>query len=414
MEFGSVDFLEFWPPTVIDLIFQHLTGKEILSATLVSRSWNEFLTAHSITGWKNICVKPKAKEAFETLKNSSRCYQQLKAVNVNAPKLVEFIAKPRRKWKSIEIFRTQFENESQIEAILKASAKTLEHLTLNIITCPKLTDEYFPAGIHFPRLKHLGIFYHYMDQFPPWINGMFASFDQLESLQLANASDAHMKSLILQSKLKKLVLSGRFQDVNFFKDLSKNLPSRLEEFEFNDILSSSNDDENLSYFNSFFGSQSKSLLKFETDALLELEELHTAFSMSHLHTLCLKSFHYNHDVIRQHLEALREAEVPVATLKVLTVQSMDQNLLEMLAIHARNLEELHIKELHAIDVSNPAWFQKLKICRVFSINPILKEQILTKLDTVRSRLETLIIEQIEMMQTDIDLSEEMLEILDAM
>lgn len=422
-EEDSLNILNFWPSTICDLIFQHLSGGEILESTTVHKSWNNFLSENSLTAWKDISVQPKISDDLNYLVNSRRRFEHLRAVNVTPilHEFMEIVTKAGRKWRSISVFRTVFVNEQQMLQIMQASAKTIERLELHSIT-KLVSSTSKPNDVHnsppaFPRLKHLRISYHYLDDSTPWLNQFFTSTPQLDTLHIANGCDLNMKNLILTSaKLKKLSFSGRFQDVNFFRDLSMNLPSRLEEFEFNDILSSSNSDENLSYFNTFFKSQSKTLKKFETDALLELEEFETAFRMTNLETLNIKSFHYNRDLIDDYLEDLRRStEITAATLKYFNVQLMDQNLLELLAINARNLEQLRADELTATNASNPAWFPKLEKFQVFFLNQQLEDEISAKAEADRTRLERLIVGGIIHLDIAIHLSQEEIarEILDA-
>lgn len=392
----SLDILEFWPSTVLDLIFQHLTPNEVLNATLVHPLWNEFISINSLTCWKGITIQPKATSQLHHLVNSVRRYENLKAVNVSSivPELIEIFTKPGRKWKKIEIFRTEFDSRDQVEQILRVSAKTVEHLELLTIAC-KTFSEKTPESFDFPQLQQLRISYHSLDDGPCWISTMISSAKNLEVLQLNHACDTRMKELIVAgTKLTRLAISGRFQDEKFFHDLALNLPPRFEVFEFNDILSSSNEDENLSHFNNFFKSQGKSLRKFDTDALLELEELESAFKMPNLHTLNIKGFHYNNDIVNGYLDTLRSATVPEANLKVLNIQRMDQNLLEILAINARGLLVLRSAELLASDASNPAWFPKLEKVQVFYLENELEKHIREKGEANRSRLERLIFEGI--------------------
>lgn len=416
MDTHSIDFLEFWPPTVIDLIFQHLSGKEVLSATLVGRSWNEFLSNHSLTCFKDIVVQPKVHKNLEYLVNSQRRYQHIKAVNISSilKDLIKVITKPGRKWISIQIFRTQFENKSQVEAILQASSKTIEDLEFNTLSCGALIEGEPSQSFNFPRLKHLKISYHFLDEGDRWLNSMIAAAPHLQSVHLANACDAQIRKLLVSSiNLKNLSLSGRFQDINFFKKLSEDLTSRLEEFEFNDILNSSRNDLNLAYFNEFFKSQSKTLKKFETDALLELDEFESAFKMPNLNTLNIKSFHYNRELIEANLENARISAPPAANLRVFNVQFMDQYLLELLAIYAGGLELLRVNELEATDASNPAWFPKLQTVQILFMNQNLDQLIREKPEENRSRLENLILEGIIGIDVSNDFSQEFRELLDA-
>jgi hypothetical protein len=270
-------------------------------------------------------------------------------------------------------------------------------LDLHTLACEKEEDSKvaaeFPAPFDFPCLTTMNIACHFLDESPEWINSMIASAPQLSSIHLAHSADTRMKNLILScSKLKKLTLYGKFHDECFFKDLATKMPSRLEEFDFNDIQSSSSEDINLSYFNAFFTSQSRTLQRFETDALLELEELKAAFRMPNFTTLTIKSFHYDRASVEAYLDECRATEIPEAKLKTLNVQMMNQLLLEILALHARGLEEIHCDQLAITDASNPAWFPKLKKVETFFMNPQFRISLNAKAEDERSHFEQLIVE----------------------
>lgn len=412
----SFNIVEIFPHTVVDLILQHLDVKEVLAATQVHSSWNNFMSTNSLTCWKDVCVQPKLSDDLTTLVNSVRRFEHLKAVNISTivPQLLEIVTKPGRKWKSIVIFRTNFEKQSQLETILRVASKSIERLELSIIGF--LPDGENPEtkleAFNFTKLKKLNVSYHFYDKVP-WINCMFKSTPQLKSLLLGYACDQHIKELILNStRLRKLSLVGRFYDVNFFKDLSHRLPSRIESFDFNDILSSSGADENLSHFNNFFTSQSRTLQKFETDALLELEELKSAFKMPNFTTLNIRGFYYNPALMTCYLEEMRVTVVPEAKLKEINVQYMDQNLLEMLAHHARGLEVLRADDLMALNASNPAWFPKLQTVQVFMLHPNLKKLIIDKEVGERSRFEQMILDGIVTSGLRNHFSEENQELMD--
>jgi hypothetical protein len=401
MESDTLDFINLFPPTVIEMVFQHLTGKEILGATLVHSDWNDFLSNQSLTCWKDIWIQPKVSEDLKYLVESERRYQHLFAVNITTvvPQLVEIITKPGRRWKTFKIFRTMFKDQSDLLKIMQAACKSLEHLDLHTLACEKEEHSKIsaesPAPFDFPRLTTMNISCHFLDESPEWINSMIASAPKLRNIHLAHAADTRMKNLIISCQgLRKLSLYGKFQDECFFKDLASKMPSRLEEFEFNDIQSSSSEDVNLSYFNAFFTSQSQTLQKFETDALLELDELKAAFRMPNFSTLTIKSFHYDRGAVESYLEECRATDIVEAKLKTLNVQMMNQLLLELLALHARGLEEIHCDQLAITDASNQSWFPKLKKVETFFMNPQFRVLLNSKAEDERSHFEQLIVEGI--------------------
>lgn len=410
----SINFINKWPSTILDLIFQHLTGGEVLLATQVHPQWNDFISTNSLTCWKQINVVLENEEDIMTLmSNSLRRYQSLKAVNVSRLEdLIKIIDQPCRNWKKISIVRTSFDSQAQLESILKASCRTLESLVLNNLSCrTEAFDEEKSLKLSFPRLRFLCIAYHDSDNSTLWLNAMISNTPKLDFIFLLNACDEHIKNLILNSScLTKLTIYGKFRDRNFFKDLSMMLPARIEEFEFNNILSSSSEDENLRFFNHFFKSQSKSLRMFKTDALLELEEFETAFKMPRLHTLNVKSFHFiNRESIMDYLENLQvPAEQERANLKVFFCHLMEQNLLQLLSIRAAGLEELRCIEFTANDLSDHSWFPKLKTFTANAMPLELVESIRVKDENERSNLEKLILERVgneALMYTEADTEE---------
>lgn len=398
----SLNILNFWSSTVIDLIFQHLSGKEVLIATTVHSSWNEFLSEHSLTAWKDILISPQLGEDLIYLVNSKRRFQQLEAKRSMSimKSLKDIIEKPERKWKSISIIKSIFENEHQVFKMMQAIAKTIEILRMNSIATylrePKKSENNFQ--LDFPALKTLHISYYNNEDGLPWLNQFFNSTPQLESLETSNGCDSNITNIIVRSlKLKKFSTYGQFYDVNFFKTLSNCSTLRLEELEINGVVSNSAEDENLSHFNNFFKSQSKTLKVFNTDTLLWLDEFETAFAMKKLESLSILGFYYNRDLINEYLEDLRsrEIEIPAASLKHFRAETVDQKLLELLAINARNLEVIEVFKLDVIDASNPAWFPKLKTLKLEFYNNQIFDKIRAKTVIERNRTEKLIYECIQ-------------------
>lgn len=389
------DFINLWPHDINDLIFQNLDGKDILNATLVSPEWNQFLTRSSAL--KKIVIVPKAQNDLRdlgVLLRSTRKYRHFKVVDMSeiSKYLVEIIANPYHKFNTITICRTTFEKKKQIEQIILNSCSSIEKYSFVGVEFQEEDEDLLSASYDCPRLKQLQLVYS--PRYPPSINRYFDSFDNLESLCLINGCDENFKNLIKKSKnLKKLEIAGNFFDNDFFKDLSREMPSRLEEFIFNNILSSSKDDRNLKFFNDFFTSQSKTLKQFKTDALIEPDEIENAFKMSNLTELCVKGFHYNVELMQIHLENLRNSQTPMkpSNLKIFHVHYMDEILFELLALNAPNLKELKVRRFEPIDVSNPAYFDKLETVSIHYFNIELKERILRKDDNDRTHLEKLVL-----------------------
>lgn len=414
MEIVTLDPLDYWPSSIIDCILQHLSGSEILSATKISRGWSKFIE-NSMVSWKNLVVTIDRSDGFEILVKSRRRYRNIKVVNSAKPEAIrQIVCNPFCKWSTVEIIRTKFHAENDVFMMIRDMAPSVERLNLSLVdfSIPS-SDQFSPP--HFRKLRDLKLLYQYSPKkVSPWLNRMFTKCPKLVSLNVTNGCDQTIKQLMLDSiELRTLAIAGIFQDLDFFKDLSIRMPSRLEVFEFNDILSSSQSDKNLRHFNDFFKSQSKTLLKFQTDALIEPDELAAAFQMPNLQMLNVKSFHYQREDIQQYLEQQRETQLPASNLKIFHVHLMDQNLLELIALNARNLEELRVDELNASDVSNPSWFPKLQRLQVFWLDNGIHSYIRLKPAQERTHFENKILEGIQMIEIDFQLSNENEDIFEA-
>jgi hypothetical protein len=391
-----MDFIDCMPHHVIDLVFQHLTGREILSATVVSSKWNSFLSGSK--NLKKIAVKINATASdLGILINSTRKYRNLYVANATPVirQIVELISNPRCQFNTVIFFQVVLDEQKQIEQIFLNIAATIQKLELYFVSYITENGENVENTSYvFPHLETLKLWYDRRSR--PWINEFISGFPKLKSLNLVDASDEKMKNLILKAPhLKHLELSGIFYDIMFYKDLSEKLPSQIEEYIFNDILSSSQEDENLRYFNAFFKSQSATLRRFSTDALLEPEEIETAFKMPNLYELEIKGFQFQSTVMESFMQAMR-IQHPVTNLHTFTVGFMHDTLFELVALCATKLKTLKIQHLRISTLKNPSWFENLESLKVQSANidDSLKNEIKNKPVDKRSHLEKLLFKAI--------------------
>jgi hypothetical protein len=177
------------------------------------------------------------------------------------------------------------------------------------------------------------------------------------------------------------------------------MDSKLEEFVFNNILSSSKDDDNLKNFNDFFWSQGRTLRRFATDALIEPDEIENAFKMSKLTELCVKGFHYNHELMEMRLEDLKHNRPPSkpASLSRFVVDYMDNILFELLAICAPDLKEMIVRRFEVDEelVVNSLHFRKLENLEVEHLDQALLEAIDGKAEIERTHFERMLLSAIE-------------------
>lgn len=382
----SYNFIEFWPPAINDLIFQHLSGTEVLSTSYVHRSWNQFQSTQSLACWRNIFLHPMTTDDLKILANSKRRYQHIKVENIPsvATELIATVCSHNRKWKSLVLEGIEFENESQAVTMLQFSNESIESLSLRYLTC-KITfdDDDDTQPINFPRLKFLRI--HEFMMSSSWMNKIFSSCPQLEHLELEDACDEQMTKIILSSvSLKKMSITGSFESKTFFTDLALKLQSSLEELIFypSEIL----DD-----FCLFLESQSETLIFIYTDVSLETYEFETVLRMKNLKNLSVDVLSYDQDHIDEYLERRRLSVLAESNLTFLKITLIDQNTLEFLAIHASNLQNISVGRLAASDASNWSWFPMLQKLQAMSVNHQLIETIEAKPSSRRSRLENFIV-----------------------
>ncbi|CRL08616.1 CLUMA_CG021559, isoform A [Clunio marinus] len=122
-----------WPTSILDLIFQNLSGDEILTATKVSPSWENYIGRSSICMTK-IDLKiigrkfylngqyEELKGELQKLAKSGRRYENL---NFYAHKpgfltnaVIRLLKSQKGNWKSVKIWSEKFYDEHEMEKIL--------------------------------------------------------------------------------------------------------------------------------------------------------------------------------------------------------------------------------------------------------------------------------------------------------
>lgn len=384
----TFNFIDFWPSTINDLIFQHLAPEDVKTATCVHRSWNEFLSIHSITSWRNICLVPEENDDIKYLVNSSRRYQHLQVLNVlGTPEFLAIICKPNRKWKSIVLDEVTFESDEDLALILKAVAGSIESLNLLYLSLKTISNQ-VPPPIVFPRLKRLEIEIGIVDYTNEiigheWRNKISLVSPKLENLTVGGCFDEKMIDFIVAcTELKKLSIAGNYSNRFLFRELAMKIKPCIEKFSFYP----GQDGE---FLNEFLASQSATLRKFKTNVNLEPYEFEVIFKMKVLESLTVEGFEYNRDLIDVYMDTLNATNVPEASLKTVVVSRVDQNFLKLFAHHARGLKTIQVGRLLASDISNPSWFPVLEEFKTSVINKKLERKILAKEVTNRSRLENL-------------------------
>lgn len=388
MESASLDFINLFHPTVIEMIFQHMTGKEILSATLVSSDWNDFLSKQSLTSWNNVWFRPSTTSNSD---DSSRRYANV-ILHKTRLNVTENFLKKAKFLKDAVICSTIFKDNMLFAQTMQAAAKSLVELSIKDITCENMDETSSSASFDFPHLKTLTVIMkHPHKGSHNWVTKVLGSAPQLTHIYLEHASDSNTKNLILTSPaLKSFKFRRGCEDETFFKDLAMKMPSQLEEFDFKNISGSMNLREFFIGIDLFLKSQAKTLQAIRTDSYMELSDVDYTFNLPKLHTLEIQEFNCDGHDLEVFLEGVRARGANATSLRTLHATNLCQNLLEVLAVYAQGVETIECGELSAHSVSNPAWFPKLRKFSCISASRIDRTALSAKFIIEMSKLEFLI------------------------
>lgn len=380
---STTNLINFWPPTVTDLIFQHLSTKEVLKSTEVSPAWNYYLTSVSPISLEKIVFKAN-RNNFLLLLTSKRRYQNVVADNLTYRNLVDIICKPDRKWRSVEISNTKFDKPSQLQGLIERISKTAEIIALNFVARKDAKRAFKRVSFDFPKLKDLSIRNLY-ERSPGWFTSMFRSAPQLQEIKIRNASDVHMKELLATSQqLKKIRLIGNLTDEDWFKYLTTRISAGIESLTYRPR----NLDSNIEGLNEFLKVHSPTLKCIIIMDHLNIDSLEICFAMPKLLQMSIYGYQFA-DIDREagRWLTLLSLDAPQSSLIFFESTWMCQILLELLAKFASGLKAMEIGVLVASDASNQEWFPKLKSILVDC--SVMQHDIIDK--PVKSHLEELIL-----------------------
>lgn len=164
------DFVEILPLEVSEEIFKYLSFAEIMSFSLVSSNWYRVIGA-SLKVMDKVVMKINCQcklHDVETLMNSSRKYQRMAIredeedyrcgqCHEKAWMILQSKPKKQRKWKAVEITRTEFETTKDAIDFLKLFEKTVEWLLLREVKIDENTKNEKQKPLRFPKLKELHV-----------------------------------------------------------------------------------------------------------------------------------------------------------------------------------------------------------------------------------------------------------------
>lgn len=296
-----MDPIDFWPSGVIDLMFQHLTGREILNATFVSTTWNEFI-AQSTVCMKKIQLKILGRKFYlnglehqlanevHQLSHSIRRYQNIAFYAHKQGHLTRDIINVLStigRWKNILICSAKFHDEAELEELLVPIELSIEYLDLRNLAFVASSIDYQLIKKHiFPMLKCLKIAIGTNCSFH---QDIFQSCPRLTSLTIENYCTKSLIRVLQSCKtITDLTLISYDYNDGTFMSLISIRHLALKSFKLK-INSTSLQGSSQKYLIDFLNSQNKNLETLNLDIKLSLEILDVVFKMFKLRKLCLKT-----------------------------------------------------------------------------------------------------------------------------
>lgn len=355
-----MDPTNYLPAEVNEKIFGHLSGRELLSAALVSSVWN-LQIGSSIHCMKKLKLGMRSDwmEFSEDEKNILLCGRRYQNVLISeATGLVSFVyevMQMSRQWKSVEIFCLEFPTTSDCVKFFKLFEASVENLVLQQVTIKEPED--VVVDFNFAKLKTLR-----MKQSDKIFMSMFNRCSSLETLNLAYVpSDRSevMEMLSCHQNLKNLIVSSELYNIIFSADV-KQLPTHLEELTVNSNGLFVDVSATWNHFFSYLETQTSSLKKLNFDNWLGVEVMKLAFRME-----ALKEFRMFHlpaldwsamslpasksietlDIVtvdihnKLRIEAILKA---VPTVKHLRLRSMNLETAEFIAVNLKLLQSIEL------------------------------------------------------------------------
>lgn len=379
-----MDPLVFFPSNVSDCILQHLEASEIISATEVSRAWEEVIGSSFSAMMKLklvITYKSSSNQAPELLE-SLRKYQHLVLDSPSVPldDIIAVMSAPPRKWKSIRLQCVHFESPIQFYEFMGIVEPTVEEVFVKEVKFKfhqELDLDDF-QHLSFPKLKTLILELSS-------IHKVFTSCRSLTSLDVnywdSEATPTVRQIMANNDHLKYLKVTTNLLPPLFDDYVAPHNRLQLTTFIAKDWPWIINSKPNEKCFISFLESQKKSLETIILEKWMGLSVLKFLFGMPKLKTLTLKRFDkaektidwksfelhrsrsiesLSYDDSTNGFDVLKALIDGAPNIKKLEIFSMDQKSMNYVSAKAPSLSSLTLRTIEATDFTSANLFPKIK------------------------------------------------------
>lgn len=415
-----MDPIEIFPSEVIELIFEHLTSNDILTATKVSSHWNDFIGASKLmTKIKvNISWNQKLSSCSfrEVMMDTARNYENLsfQYLSCMVKDVCDFLIIPGRKWKVLNLKRINFACTLDAIKFFKAVESTVEELRLEEVY---INSTYLDAlnTMPFRKLKILkGKYVQTLLYYQA-----FASCTNLKELFIKSGDQSYgsMKAfktmLMLNKDLKKLEISSNLLSQIFNEDVSMDIVFKLEHFALkNSFCAVSHHVAVKDNFRRFLSNQMFTLKVVSLDKWMGIDTLKLLLNMPNLKELTIKEFDFTETIdwenvslqtnksvekmhyhdIENNIDIFKALVNALPNLKELKLFSLYQKLFEHLADSLKQLEVLKLRTIEVTDLGSKDLFPKLISVDVEVIQQGMEETLQKIPDGQRNRLVELLLE----------------------
>lgn len=236
----SIDHNPLWyhPKEICEMIFQHLSGAELLMASEISPSWLD-LTAESKSCTRKLQIKI-SENALPNIIKHLLMTSQRNYVNMCISKcsnlindLLHILKVRYKKWKCMRLRQIDFETMDDAISFLSVLGPNLEELHMDQVYIRTHYKHWIHVGINFPKLKILEIKCCQALLFDVAFNNCchLTTFAIKAGNMLSpEALAAILKILKININLKKLSISFNIFNSIFIEDISAFAQFQLKEF----------------------------------------------------------------------------------------------------------------------------------------------------------------------------------------
>jgi hypothetical protein len=408
----SSDPLDRVCPELFDLIFQHLSVKELLDYSCVSRVWHEEIgTSRQI---KNVKVyifeqtRDELRDALDKLMKSERDYRDI-AINLNLNQFDDDLKVGAKK---------QFQNVHYTDGEINKSLWPIESIAMSVKTLALShikCDTFFDVNLHFPHLRHLSLCGNSIN-----VNILFKKCANLNSFDYCDKNTCKTGSSLFlydimknNAKLKSVTLNIDNIDSDFIP-LVNDFEFQLNEFSFRAKYEKRlrrMPPNNQLLLIEFLTHQQKHLKELQIDQWCGLNAFAKIFSMRQLEKLTCNLQHGNENFTNiifstnTTIQSLHISEMPTANSSILfrkTLQALPKlsklktsviktNDLLIIEVNCRQLKELYVEDFHVSILPHAECFSSLNTFKSMDVEVDLLKWIKSKDKKYRRHFEKLIL-----------------------